>query len=160
MPAEQNKEKITARTTEEYVCEIVRITVRLLIARHGRELVLSELEEILIGNARRASLTSSQAFEAMLHAAENPGQLGAWTWCAMETPKAPDGFDNISVLGVIDDPQLRANGDEPFVDIVAYWPQKKIWTVTHQCRADDPRHGQGVHDFSCRVVKWQPLPEV
>ena len=153
------KPSMPPRPMAEYVCEIVRITVRLLMARHGRELVLSELRAIVFAE-QRARMVSSQAFEAMLHAAENPGQPGTWTWADVETPAAKVGFDNVSVLGVIDDPQLRINGDDPFVDIVAYWPQKKIWTATHQCRADDPRHGQGVHDFPCRVVKWQPLPEV
>lgn len=62
---------------------------------------------------------------------------------------------SVSVLGIIDDPVLNFSGDEPYVDVVAYWPALQKWTVTHQCRADED-----AIDYPVRVAGWQPLPEI
>jgi hypothetical protein len=66
-------------------------------------------------------------------------------------------------LAVVDDPNLRINGEDtlsnskskPFIDIAAYWPALKKWTVTHQCAADDT-----ATDYEVRVTKWMPLPNI
>lgn len=59
----------------------------------------------------------------------------------------------VTVMAVVDDPRLRINGDEPFVDIAAWWPSLRIWTVTHQCLAD---HTNTTTDYPVRVTYWQP----
>lgn len=69
-------------------------------------------------------------------------------------PVSPDG-QPVTVLAVVDDPQLRLSGDEPFVDLATWWPERKLWTVTHRCRAD-----REVTDFPTRVVLWDELPAV
>ena len=78
-------------------------------------------------------------------------------WIAASTP--PESTDGrhltITVLGVIDVPAMRLNGDEPFVDVVSYWPARKLWTVTHQCRADE-----SAMDYVITVRCWQPLPQL
>lgn len=77
-------------------------------------------------------------------------------WRAVDTPPATapegEGF-SVQVWGVIDDPRLRIHEDEPFQDVVAWWPARRVWTVTHQCRADE----QAV-DYEVNVVAWRPLP--
>jgi hypothetical protein len=60
----------------------------------------------------------------------------------------------VQVLAVIDDPLHRINGDDPFVDIAAYWPALDKWTITSQCRADTE-----VTDTPVNVAFWMPLPE-
>ncbi len=63
----------------------------------------------------------------------------------------PDGpHYAVTVFGVIKDERLN-NGKE-FLDIVAWWPAAKKWTVTHQCRADED-----AADYPCNVVQWQPM---
>jgi len=61
----------------------------------------------------------------------------------------------VTVLGVIDDPRFRINGDEPFVDTVSWWPAAQKWTVTHQVRSD-----ADAEDYPCRVIAWQPMLEL
>lgn len=63
---------------------------------------------------------------------------------------------SLQVLGLIDDPLLRWRGqDLPFWDVVAWWPVRKLWTVTHQTRADAE-----AADYPTNVVRWRPLPPV
>lgn len=79
-------------------------------------------------------------------------------WRSVDAPPAPHplgGHCAVSVIGVVDDPALRINGDEPFVDVVAWWPDRKVWTVTHQCRAD-----LAADDYEVRVVAWRPMLEL
>ena len=59
----------------------------------------------------------------------------------------------LTVLGVVDDPMFRMPGEDPFVDVVAYWPALKCWTVTHQVRSD-----LEADDHPVRVTFWMPLP--
>lgn len=59
----------------------------------------------------------------------------------------------IMVLGVVDDPEMRCNGDDPYVDVVAYWPATKQWTCTHQTPADE-----AATDCPVRVSHWKPRP--
>jgi len=84
----------------------------------------------------------------------HPSEL---TWMSTKTqqPVASDPHYPVSVLGVIDDPSLRMNGDDPFVDIVAYWPALDKWTVTHTNRADDC-----AVDYKVNVTFWQPKPAI
>lgn len=74
-------------------------------------------------------------------------------------PPVVDNHDenfSLQVLGLIDDPLLRWRGQElPFWDVVAWWPARKLWTVTHQTRAD-----AGAADYPTNVVRWRPLPPV
>jgi hypothetical protein len=67
-----------------------------------------------------------------------------------DTPQLP-----IAVIGVVDDPMYRMNGDEPFRDVVHYWQEKKLWTVTHMGRGD-----VDAHDFPVKVKMWQPFAEL
>ena len=62
---------------------------------------------------------------------------------------------SIAVMGVVDDPNYRMNGDKPFVDVVRYWPTREQWTITHVCRAD-----KDADDFPVRVRCWQPIVEL
>lgn len=60
---------------------------------------------------------------------------------------------SVEVLGIVDDPAYTVRGERPFVDIVAYWPAAKRFTVTH-C-------GRGcaeVEDRPVNVTHWQSLP--
>lgn len=59
----------------------------------------------------------------------------------------------VTVWGVIDDPRYRLNGEPVFMDVVAWWPASRVWTVTSQCRADED-----VDDTPVTVTWWQPLP--
>jgi hypothetical protein len=61
----------------------------------------------------------------------------------------------IVVIGLVDDPMYRMSGDEPFRDVVAYWPEKKQWTVTHMGRGD-----VDAYDFPVKVKMWQPFAEL
>jgi hypothetical protein len=78
-------------------------------------------------------------------------------WTPATQPPAVATTDprfSIQVLGLIDDPGLRCGDtDEPFVDVVAWWPATRRWTVTHRCRAD-----QDAEDFEVHVVGWRDLP--
>lgn len=58
----------------------------------------------------------------------------------------------VTCIGVVDDTNLQLAGEQRFIDVVSYWPASKVWTVTHQCRADE-----GAIDFPCRVTYFQPL---
>jgi len=70
-------------------------------------------------------------------------------------PESPKGEHYpVTVLAAIDDSRFQLNGEDPFVDIVAYWPALKKWTCTHQCRADED-----VVDYEVNVTWWQPMPE-
>jgi len=83
-------------------------------------------------------------------------QLAREDWRPVSEPPAtlPAGEHfSVSVLGVVDDPALRMPGEQPFVDIVAWWPALKRWTITHQSRSDDV-----VEDFEVRITCWRPLP--
>jgi hypothetical protein len=64
----------------------------------------------------------------------------------------------VAVLGVIDDPTICLNGAGAFVDVVAWWPALRKWTVTHQCRSDSCEHTDTAVDYPIRVTFWQPLP--
>lgn len=82
----------------------------------------------------------------------------SWADCRFKLPDAhPSGKHYaVQVMGVVDDPRYRLNGEQPFVDVVAYWPALGKWTVTHSCRAD-----ASAHDVEVRVTSWQhmlPLP--
>ena len=69
-----------------------------------------------------------------------------------EDPRGPHFA--VTVLGVIDDPRFRIPGaDGPFVDFVSWWPASRMWTVTHQCRADEL-----ATDCPCTVTFWQQQP--
>lgn len=61
----------------------------------------------------------------------------------------------IQVMGVVDDPHYRMiKGDErPFVDLVAYWPAARKWTITHCSRAC----ADEATDYPVNVTFWQPL---
>jgi hypothetical protein len=73
---------------------------------------------------------------------------------ASQPPASPRGEQfPVQVVGLIDDPRLRINGDEPFWDTVSWWPARKCWTVTHVCRAD----ADSVADFPVRVRAWHPI---
>jgi hypothetical protein len=61
---------------------------------------------------------------------------------------------SVQVLGVIADDDLFP-GAEPFIDIVAYWPTDKRWTVTHASRADREAADHPVH-----VVAWRHMDEL
>ena len=78
-------------------------------------------------------------------------------WISSHIPPTSPKGDHypVQVLAVVDSPQLRINGEDPFIDIAAYWPALKKWTVTHQCAADE-----GVTDYEVRVTKWLPLPSL
>lgn len=78
-------------------------------------------------------------------------------WYPATQPPKGDGPPHfaITVLGVIDDEMLRVNGEEPFVDIVSYWPALQRWTTTHCCRASEE-----VTDYPVNVLKWIYLPVV
>lgn len=90
-----------------------------------------------------------------------------WVDCWIDSrivPHSPKGEHfSVPVLAVVDDPSLRLNGELPFIDIAAYWPALKKWTVTcyecnkiaHQCVADEV-----VTDYEVRVTKWMPLPSI
>lgn len=147
-----------------YAQDIVILTVKLLIAQHGKDVVNEILWGYLTGftTAVCARLSAIKAFF--------PGQNGTRTttivdedrWLLVRDchPTLLEAYENhpstsISVLGVIDDPNLRINGEDPFVDVVAYWPAKDVWTITHTSRADT-----AAIDYPVRVVKWQPLPRV
>ena len=58
-------------------------------------------------------------------------------------------------MGVIDDANYRMNGEDPFVDVVHYWPIREQWTITHVCRAD-----KDADDFPVNVRCWQPIVEL
>lgn len=58
----------------------------------------------------------------------------------------------VQLWGVIEDKRF---GDEPFADVVAYWPATDLWTATLQCRGS-----QEADDVPVRVILYQPLPPV
>lgn len=80
-----------------------------------------------------------------------------WRDAKTELPTCSDQSMHFSipVLAVIDDPRYRINGDDPFVDVVGYWPALKKWTVTHQVRSD-----LEAADYPCNVTYWQPFDEM
>ena len=93
-----------------------------------------------------------QAFERAL--LQDFEVLGS-PWRSPQTPPAPLPHGEhypVTVVVLVDEPGLRLNDDEPFVDIGSWWPAKKVWTVTHQCRAD-----KDVEDYPVCVAGWQPL---
>lgn len=57
---------------------------------------------------------------------------------------------SIQVLGVVEDKMLHA---KPFVDVVAWWPAAKKWTITHQSTKDTE-----VVDCVVTVTHWQYMP--
>jgi hypothetical protein len=59
----------------------------------------------------------------------------------------------LQVLGVIEDDALEDG--EAFVDIVAFWPETRRWTVTHASRADRDAKDHEVH-----VIAWKPIDEL
>jgi hypothetical protein len=76
-------------------------------------------------------------------------------WKAAELPPVcPDGRQ-VQVLGVIADPALCSAGDEAFVDVVTWWPDRKEWTVTHCSRAS-----RDATDYPTVVTHWDWLPPV
>lgn len=97
----------------------------------------------LIANAMLAA--NHLAHEAWRPASEPPATL-------------PSGEHfSVSVLGIVDDPGLRMPGEElPFVDVVAWWPALRRWTITHQTRADEGL----VEDYTVNVVGWKPIPDL
>lgn len=77
-------------------------------------------------------------------------------WIPVSAPPASDTPGRpIAVMGVIDDPNYRANGEKPFADVVHYWQNKKLWTITHVCRGD-----RDADDFPVNVRCWQPIVEL
>jgi hypothetical protein len=103
--------------------------------------------------------------------AEDPGDAGCvrrrdaaghlpmdetYGWIPASRPPYNDTPDRpIAVIGVIDDPMYRMNGDDPFRDVVHYWQDKQQWTVTHMGRGD-----VDAHDFPVKVKMWQPFAEL
>lgn len=78
-----------------------------------------------------------------------------WVNARFRHPDAHPGGEHYSVqvMGVIDDPRYRLNNKEqPFVDVVAYWPAIKKWTITHQSRCS-----QEADDYPVTVTHWQPI---
>jgi hypothetical protein len=62
---------------------------------------------------------------------------------------------SVQVMGVVDDPAYRMKGDnQPFTDVVDYWPAAKKFTVTHCSRASSV---EAVEDFPVMVTFWQPM---
>lgn len=81
--------------------------------------------------------------------------LGPWIDVKERVPESVEPRCTITTLAVIDDPRFRLEGEDPFVDIAAYWPAAKKWTVTHQTRAD-----KDATDHECRVTYWTHLLEL
>ena len=96
-----------------------------------------------------------QQFAVEVEAALTKAGKSKWIDASVPPPTFKSHAWPVSVLGVVDDPHLRMNGDQPFVDIVAYWPALKQWTVTHQCAADPDSM-----DYPVRVTHWMPKPEL
>jgi hypothetical protein len=87
-------------------------------------------------------------------AAQLPARADNGWLPASQPPTSPRGEQfPVQVVGLIDDPRLRINGDEAFWDTVSWWPARKCWTVTHVCRAD----ADSVADFPVRVRAWLPI---
>jgi hypothetical protein len=78
-------------------------------------------------------------------------------WVDARVPPTSDKGEHypIQVLAVVDDPRLRINGEDPFIDIAAYWPALKKWTVTHCTVADET-----ATDYEVKVSKWMPMPPI
>ena len=87
---------------------------------------------------------------------ERDRQLSAcWVDVDFTVPAARPSGDHypVTVWGVINDPRFRINGEVEFMDVVSWWPGLRVWTVTHQSRADGE-----AFDHPCKVTYWQPLP--
>lgn len=96
--------------------------------------------------------------DAMMDAAQL-GRLEAHPWinAALQVPDAVKGDEhwNVCVLGVVDDPRYRINGDDPFIDTVHWWPAVRKWTITHSAECDTE-----AADYECIVTYWQHKPEL
>jgi hypothetical protein len=77
---------------------------------------------------------------------------GRTWWPPRDRPGVPAGQDRVQVLAVIEDPRY---GEEPFVDIVTFWPAGARWTVTHSCRSD-----ASAADHEVRIRCHRPLDPV
>jgi hypothetical protein len=81
-----------------------------------------------------------------------------WIDANWRQPATPEGWPKglaITVLGVINDPRLIMPNEQPFVDVVSWWPHQKKWTVTHCTRADTE-----AQDYETVVSHWTPMLEL
>jgi hypothetical protein len=120
----------------------------------GESAATTKLQELLLDSyAAMAPVFDSGQTRVAWLSAFALAALRRHAWRPASTP--PATCAPIAVLGVVDDPSLRMTGDDAFVDVVHYWPEKNEWTVTHLVRAS-----KDATDFPVKVVAWQPMLEL
>jgi hypothetical protein len=136
--------------------------------RPGVDLYLNpaESEKILTWlNARGPAIVSrldpgesaSPALRATRPRATKPFDcIGEMRWNFYDTNNPPVteiGEACVQVLGLVLDARIDEN---PFWDVVAYWPKKQAWTVTRAGGGAEP----DATDFPVQVMHWTRLPIV